>query len=329
MENIKWKNVGGVLAGVVFILLIVAYNLGYLNKWLKPNENQTTTGQTTSTTDGNTVNPSPQLQTVNVVDNSSSVGITAPPAPNGGKIRSVSMVGPSGVYNDIVQTDRRNYKALKTAFTPLLVNEGAVSTDDIKKVLGQYINESWKDKAASVSSNGDIQIVIASSVMNNPKVVAMLPELKKTYVVTTTSSDTEGAGGFKVAVAPQYQSTAFVMDITPTIIRFTYSVNGRTVTEVAKTGSKYYQNGQTTDQALSEIRATLAKIPQTSKQLCIVLWAAAAKELRQGANRYSSVPNYTGGERSTTSGLELINEVKAQTNANVVLDFDGHWFSTF
>jgi hypothetical protein len=266
------------------------------------------------------------LQDVRSVDNSSSVGIQAPPIPTSGKVRSIIMVGPSGVYNSINMTDGKNFKLLKKGFVPKLINEQAVSSSDLKAIIEKYINDSWNN---GVKANGDIQLVVASSVANNPKIQEMLPEFKKSYVVTTTSSETEGAGAFKVAVAPQYQNTAFVMDITPTIIRFTYSTGNGTKTIVAKTGSKYYQNQQSDQQALDEIKSAIAQIPKSNQQLCLVLWAAAEKDLRQGEQRYSAIPNYNGEERATKTGLTLINEVKNLTNANMVLDFESMWFTGF
>lgn len=322
METSDLKKYGGIAAIVIIGLLIGAYKLGYLDHFTTPSNNNVPVQNTSGSS-----SPSPTtLQDVRTVDNSSAVGITAPPAPINGKIRSISMIGPSGVYNAITLRDGKNFKLVKKAFTPKLINEQFVSTDDIKSVLAEYIKDSWNN---GVTSNSDIQIVIASSVATNPKIQAMIPELKKTYVVTTTTSDTEGEGGFRVAVAPQYVSTATVMDITPTIIRFSYNTGGNIKTIVAKTGSKFYQNNQTEDQALAEIRQVISQIPRNSQQLFIVLWAAAEKDLRQGDNRYSGIPTYTGNEKSTQSGLRLINEVKALTNANVVLDYESMWFMSY
>lgn len=317
-----------ILVGVLLIgVAIFALNyFGFGISAILGSKQNTTEARTGSTAQDESAQPNTSLKDVRMTDNSATVGITAPPQPTNGKIRSISMIGPSGVYNSIVLTDGRNFKLVKKAFAPMLVNEQAVSADDIKAVLSKYINDSWNN---GIKANGDIQLVVASSVANNPKVQQMLPEFKKTYTVTQTSSETEGAAAFKVAVAPQYQTTAFVMDITPTIIRFTYSTGSGTKTIVAKTGSKYYQNQQSDDQALQEIRSAISQIPRNNQQLCIVLWAAAEKDLRQGENRYSAIPNYSGEERSTKTGLVLINEVKTLTNANMVLDFESMWFSGF
>lgn len=317
-----------VLVGVLLIGVVIGafkymgFGLSDLTGSAKPDSTETRAG--TPQTDSAAQNVS--LQDVRMADNSASVGIVAPPQPVNGKIRSVSMVGPSGVFNSITLTDGRNYKLIKKSFVPKLINEQSVSTEDIKAILEKNINDSWNN---GIKSNGDIQIVVASSVANNPKVQQMIPEFKKTYVVTTTTSETEGAAAFKVAVAPQYRDTAFVMDVTPTIIRFTYNAGNSTKTVVAKTGSKYYQNEQTEEQAMAEIRSVISQIPRSNQQLCIVLWAAAEKDLRQGENRYASIPSYTGEERATKTGLALINEVKSLTNANMVLDFESMWFSGF
>lgn len=325
MQNLDFKKIGGVVAIVLIIALIGLYKLGYLDSLMSGSNSTTSSTSTTSSSSNNPTAPI-TLQEINAVDNSSSVGIQSPPAPNGGKVRSVTMVGPSGVYCSIVQTDGRSYKLIKKAFQPMLINEEAASPKDITTTIQGFINDSWNN---GVSSKGDIQLVVASSLSNNPKVKTITDELKKTYNVTTTSSDLEGAGAFKVAVAPQYYNTAFVMDITPTIIRFTYNTGGSTRTIVAKAGSKYYQNNQTKDQALAEIRNVVSQIPPANRQICIVLWAAAEKDLRQGANRYSTIPNYSGSERHITSGLELVSEVKNLTNANMVLDFESMWFSAY
>jgi len=333
MDNVGTKKAGfqkgffWLIGAVVLGLLFLAVR--QFGVWDKVSNLVTTDSSKTvaaTTTNGETTTTSTTLQDVKTVDNSSNVGIQAPPVPSNGKVRSISMVGPSGVYNSIVLTDGKSYKLLKKAFTPKLINEQSFSPDDIKTLLEKYINDGWNN---GVKSNGDIQIVIASSVANNPKIQALIPELKKAYVVTTTTSDTEGAAGFKVAVAPQYQNTAFVMDITPTIIRFTYSTGGGTKTIVAKTGSKYYQNGQDDNQAIAEIRNAISQIPKSSQQLCIVLWAAAEKDLRQGENRYSGIPTYNGDEKATQTGLKLINEVKSETNANVVIDYESMWFMAY
>jgi hypothetical protein len=336
MENLSPKK-KGLQPGFFLIIGAVVLGLAFLalrqfGIWDKAynfvaGDSQTSVAATPVGNSAETNAPAASLKTVDAVDNSSLVGIQSPPEPTSGtKVRSVSMVGPSGVYNSIVSTDGKSYKLLKKAFTPKLINEQFVSNEDIKSVLEKYIKDSWNN---DVKSNSDIQIVIASSVVNNPKIQALIPELKKTYVVTTTSSETEGAAAFKVAVAPQYRNTAFVMDITPTIIRFTYGVGAGTKTIVAKTGSKYYQNNQTDEQALAEIRQVISQIPQGSKQLCLVLWAAAEKDIREGQNRYSSIPNYTGEEKSTHTGLKLINEVKNLTNANVVIDYESMWFMAY
>lgn len=336
MEN-KTKQI--IVAAVIGLLFVVfgLYQLGYLSSFTNSSNSNTTFNNPNgagpnypNTTGGSNPTSSPvtfqPATTVNAVDNSSSVGISSPPPATGGKVRSVSMVGPSGVYNSLVQTDGRNFTLIRKGFTELLINEGAVSTEDIKKALNQYIADSWNSNPRP-SSNGDIQIVIASSVANNPKVVAALPELKRTYVVTTTSSDLEGAGGFKVAVAPQYQSTAMVMDLTPTITRLTYSPStGVYKTIVAKTGTKYFQNGQSDEQALNEMRTALAQIPTSNRQQCIVLWAAAEKDLRQGSNRYSGIPSYSGNKSHIVAGLKLINEAKSPTT---VIDFEAMWFSSY
>lgn len=320
MQNLKIKNIGIAIA----ILLVIGV-LVYVKYFSNLTDTTVNTNNTTTNNNG-TITSSPVLQEVNAVDNSSSVGITAPPEPVNGRTRSISMLGPSGVFNYIVKTDGKNIKLLKKAFQPMLVNEGVVSTEDIKKVLNQYVNDSWNN---GISSNGDIQIVIASSVANNPKVQAAIPDLKKTYVVTTTTSETEGAAAFKVAVAPQYQSSTVVVDMTPTIIRLSFLNGGRVQTIVARTGSKYYQNNQTDEQALAEIRQAVLQVPQANRQLVLVLWAAAEKDLRQGSNRYSNVLTYSGAERSTQSGLKLINEIKSITNSNVVIDFESSWVMGF
>lgn len=325
MGNIDFRKVGGVVAVLIFIIVVLLYNMGYLNQFIKSDVNNTNNTNSSSNNSSSTVTTT-QLQEVRNIDNGSMVGIEAPPSPVNGKVRSISMVGPSGIYNSIVLTDGRNFKLLKKAFSPKLINEQFVSSDDVKSILENYVRDSWNN---GIKSNGDIQIVIASSVINNPKIQSMIPELKKTYVVTTTTSETEGSAAFKVAVNPMYQNTAFVMDVTPTIIRFSYNNNGIVKTIVAKTGSKYYQNNQTDDQALAEIRQAVSQIPRNNQQLCLVLWAAAEKDLRQGDNRYSAIPNYTGNEKSTQTGLKLVNEVKNLTNANMVLDFESMWFSGF
>jgi hypothetical protein len=332
MENIGAKK-KGFQSGFFLIIGAAILGLAFLaarqfGLWEKVTNLASTDASTpvAAKTSEAAASTSTALQDVKTVDNSSAVGIQAPPEPVNGKVRSISMVGPSGVYNAIVRTDGKSYKLLKKAFTPKLINEQFVSTEDIKSVLEKYIKDSWNN---DVKGNSDIQIVIASSVVNNPKIQAMIPDLKKTYVVTTTSSETEGAAAFKVAVAPQYQNTAFVMDVTPTIIRFTYGTGSGSKTIVAKTGSKYYQNNQTDEQALAEIRQAVAQIPRSSQLNCIVLWAAAEKDLREGENRYSAIPTYNGEEKSTHTGLKLINEVKNLTNANVVLDYESMWFMAY
>jgi len=336
MENISTKK-KGFQSGFFLIIGAVILGLGFLalrqfGIWEKiyssvsGNTESTVAASTNGSEKGNDNAPTASLQAVNTVDNSSKVGIQALPEPTNGKIRSISMVGPSGVFNAIVKTDGKGFKLLKKAFTPKLINEQFVSNEDIKAILEKYIKDSWNN---NVTSNSDIQIVIASSAVNNPKIQALIPELKKTYVVTTTTSETEGAAAFKVAVAPQYQNTAFVMDVTPTIIRFTYGSGSGTKTIVAKTGSKYYQNNQTDEQALAEIRSVISQIPKSSQQLCIVLWAAAEKDIREGENRYSGIPTYNGEEKSTHTGLKLINEVKNLTNANVVIDYESMWFMAY
>lgn len=323
--KIEWKNI--IVAAVLVLLFVLGglYKFGVFDGMINSSSSNSTTTTTTSnpSTSGTTTLT---LRDVDTVDNSSSVGIIAPPPPTGGKIRSVSMVGPSGCYSDVTRTDGKNYKVIKTAFTPMLINEQAgVTAADIKNCLQGYIKLGWDN---GVSDKGDIQIVVASSLVGNSKIKEILPELKKSYTVTETTSAQEGLGDFRVAIAPQYYDTATAVDITPTIIRNTYSVRGKVSTEVAQTGSKYYQQNQTKEQALSIIRESISKIPSANREQCIVLWAAAAKDLRKGYDRYSDVPTYNGTERFITEGLELIEEVKKGCKKTVI-DYDGHWYSTF
>lgn len=327
MENWKVKNI--IVGVVIFVLIavIASYKLGYLDRFVGSSTTNTTGTTTNSTTvksdDGKTLSVS-SLEDLTVTDNSSNVGITAPPEPTNGKIKCNSMVGPSGAYNDVVLTDGKNYKVTQTAFTEMLINEEAVSAKDIKAVLQGYIKECWKH----VDDKGAVQLVIASSLTGNPKLKEILPELRSAYTVTETTSTLEGAAAFKVAVNPQYYNTAFTMDITPTITRFTYNSGGKLTTLVAQAGSKYYQNGKTKEQALAEIRRVVSQIPQQNRQLCIVLWAASSKYLRDGTARYSGIPAYTGEERFILAGVDLLNEVKTQSG-NVVVDYVAHWYSAF
>lgn len=324
MQNIDIKKVGGMLVGLLLILGVVAYNLGWLDSLT--NKNDVGTNNNSNNVTQSTQYNNQTLQVVQTADNSSDVGIQSPPAPVNGRIRSITMVGPSGVYCSIVQTDGRNYKLIKKAFQPMPINDEAALPSEIRAVIQGFINDSWNN---GVSSKGDIQLVVASSLTNNPKIKSITDELKKVYNVNNTSSETEGAGAFKVAVAPQYQNNTFVMDVTPTIIRFTFSTGSGTRTLVAKTGSQYFKNSQSDEQAFAEIRQVISQIPRNSQQNCLVLWAAAEKDLRQGSNRYSVIPSYSGQERSTISGLKLINEVKNLTNAKVVIDYESMWFSSF
>jgi hypothetical protein len=312
MQNLDAKKILGILACVLIVGLIGAYKLGYLDS-ITSSANNSNTNQAVynnqSPSSGSTFNY--DRQTVNPNVTTASVNIEAPPLPVNPTRKGVAMLGPSGLYLYIVDTDGRNVHLVKKGLQNELVQENVVDPNDIKTGLKKYIRDMY---ANGVNNPANVQFITASSTANLPQVTKIISALKEMgVVITMTTPSQEGQWAFNTAVAQQYRDKSILVDITPSITRITWQVGGTTKTVVANVGSKNQSD-------VSEIRTIISQIPQ--KQYCFFIWAAAEQDLRNNAPAYSGIPTYNGSDTSLLRGLSIVDTAVTASHAQGIFAWE-------
>ncbi len=248
--------------------------------------------------------------------NSTTVVSVSPPAlPTNPVRKGVAMLGPSGVYLYIVDTDGQTSTLVSKKLKKELVYEGVVSTEDIKKTIGEYITAMYD---AGCSKN-NIQFIVSSTALNDPKVKTIVEALKGYVVVTQTTKELEGRYAISVAIPPQYRGDSFLLDVTPTICRLSW-YEGGVVKTLALPGTKYYQSGKPDSEIITESANLAKQIPPANRKHGYVIWAAIEKS---GTNRYAALQNsYSIADKNFVSGLNIINSVKEESKAEMFFDYE-------
>lgn len=318
MENTTTKK-GGFQSGFYLIIGAVILGLAFLAArqfgiWDKVTAlvtSDTNTASVNKTESNDSVTTASPVMATGGTD--SKVNITPPAEPQNPTRRGVAMLGPSGLFLYVTDTDGNTVKLVQKKLQKELVQENFVDPEAIVNGLKGYIDDM---RNAGVKGNGNIQFITASSTANNPQVQKILTQLKRMgVIVTMTTSDNEGKWAFQSAVAQQYRDKSFLVDVTPSITRITWAVNGSYTTVVANVGSK---SDNSEGAATAEINKVISRIPQSSKQNCFVIWAASENILRQGAPAYSSEPSYSGNDVSIVAGLNIVKAAKDSSNAQVI-----------
>ena len=271
-----------------------------------------TTTQTTSTTTG--------TQTISLAQISSSndaktVTVQAP-APLTGKIarRGTMLLGPSGMYNYIYDTDGTNVALISKTLRKELMQEGMVSPDDIKNTIRGYMDDMYKQK---VPGGGNIQFLVSSTALATPKISEIVGKLKGFVQFTQTTPDLEGQAAIKITIPPQYRANSFLLDVTPTASRLTWYEGSRTKT-ILLPGAGFYKANRAEADVVAEASRLAVQVPPANRQNGYIIWAAIDKS---GSSRYVALQtSYTTDDINFNSGLAIIKAVQQVTGAQMFFD---------
>ncbi len=252
-----------------------------------------------------------------------------PPAPVNGKLKGVVELGASGFNSFIINVDsKKNWKLEKAEFGSSLVHENMATEEDVRSGLKKYIAQMLD---FGVGPN-DIHFVVSSSAAKSPEVVKIQAGLKSLkYVVNTVNATQEGQYALKATLPKVYEGNAFVVDIGSGNTKVSWLENG-TMKSLESYGSKYYQNGTSSETVFAAIKAIAAKVPSNKAKTCFIIGGAPfelAKTHRNGKERYTvlKAPNeYDLKGEKVQAGLNIYRALVDGSGCDTfVFDWDSNF----
>ena len=311
LKRVKWGNI--ILVVVAIVLLGFG---GYkLYSSFYPSDSTFTSTETEVTSTQRSSSQDVPTPTYTSTSAPKTVSVSAPDAPRNGKKRGVAMLGGSGVFLYIVETDGENVTLISRDLKKELVKEGLIATDDIRGIVNGYITEMQN---AGVTGNENFQFVVASSAMGDDKVKKIVEELKKRYTVTITTPNQEGYFAARVAIPQRYRDSSFLVDVTPTLTRLTW-FEGSTTKTVVLLGSKALVDGKSEADVVADTVAKVRQIPQANRKNGYIIWAAMEKQ--SASERYTPLADdYQTTDKNYLGGLTLLQTVRRETGADMFFD---------
>lgn len=253
-----------------------------------------------------------------------------PPTPNGGKLKAVVELGATGFNSFIVRIDAaKNWKLEKAEFGASLVKEGLATDEDVKSGLKRYI----ADILGFGVGPRDIHFVISSGAKKVDVTDKIIGELKRmNYVVNTVTPEQEAKLALRAAMPKDYQSSGFVVDVGSGNTKIAW-YTGNAPTGVEGLGSKYFQDGSTTDEAaFSDTKSKATRVPAAQRGTCFVIGGVPyelAKQHRKEQERYTLLKAFDAYEPKgdkQKAGLNILNGIAAATGCKqFVFDWDANF----
>lgn len=261
--------------------------------------------------------------------NTSSSFTYSPPTPENGKLKGVVELGASGFNSFIITLDAtKHWKLEKADFGASFVYERLANEEDIKSGLKKYIS----DMLNYGVKGSDIQFVVSSGAMKNPKVSQIMASLKKIgYTANPVTAEQEGKLGARTALPLEFQGNSFVVDIGSGNTKISWEENGQMVS-FESYGSKYFEKNISDDQVYKEIASIAAKIPANKRTKCFIIGGAAFDMAKQGGNlssRYTvlnSPSSYKEEGAKMKCGLNIYSAIAEATKCDTfVFDKDSNF----
>jgi hypothetical protein len=318
-KPVKLKPGALIFIGLIFIGLLY-FGFRQFGVWNMITGNSTDTAQTQ--TQGGTNPSAVSEQPISLPSTNSAavkpVSVTPPADPINPKRRGVAMLGKSGTFEYVVDTDGNTSKLISRDLKKEMIKEGLVTPEDIKNTLAIYIQDMYKQ---GVKGDGNIQFIVASSALaddKDGKIKNLAKALEKYAVVNYTTTEQEGRYAAMVAIPPQYRSSSFLIDVTPAFTRLTWFEGGATKT-VKLAGSAYYKETTTDEQVKADTARLVAQIPQQNRRYGYIIWAAV--EDKTSSDRYVALQDsYDIQDQNFESGMNIIQTVKQTTGAEMFFD---------
>lgn len=252
-----------------------------------------------------------------------------PPAPANGKLKGVVELGASGFNSFIVTLDAdKHWKLEKADFGASFVYERLANEEDIKDGLKKYISN-MLDYGVKGS---DIQFVVSSGAMKNPKVSQIMASLKRIgYTANPVTAEQEGKLGARTALPLDFQGNSFVVDIGSGNTKISWEENGQIVS-FESYGSKYFEKNISDDQVAKEIASIAAKIPANKRTKCFIIGGAVYDMAKQGgsiSSRYTVLntpSSYKEEGAKMKCGLNIYRSIADATKCDTfVFDKDSNF----
>lgn len=244
---------------------------------------------------------------------SSAVSFTAPSDPVNGRKVSVTVLGVSKVFNNLIETDGKSSKLISTEDVPQLFQLGMGDAKEVQGVVTSYL---VKMQSAGVTA-GRVQMVAPSSTKGNETVEKIKNQLRGKFVITDTTPEQEGNWAYKGSVATEHFATTTVVDLNPSQIRTTYSTGSVVTKTIVTTGTN--PKGKTVEQAQAEFLNAFNSIPVNNRQNVIIVWAAMRDVLSCG-NRYCQLAAPSSGtDINLDNGFKYLDGVQG----NKIFDTQG------
>jgi len=261
--------------------------------------------------------------------NTTSTFTYSAPEPVNGKLKGVVELGASGFNSFIINLDAdKHWKLEKADFGASFVYERLANEEDIKSGLKKYIG----DMLNYGVKGSDIQFVVSSGAMKNPKVSQIIASLKKIgYTANPVTAEQEGKLGARTALPSDFQGNSFVVDIGSGNTKISWEENGQIVS-FETYGSKYFEKNISDEQVSKEIASIASKIPVNKRTKCFIIGGAVYDLAKQGgslSSRYTvlnSANNYKVEGAKAKCGLNIYRTIAETTQCDTfIFDKDSNF----
>lgn len=319
-------------AGILIILLIIGV-LAYLALKPKIEEMRKENGSELPTNTANTEtrsknNDAPPPATRTTPANERTFSYT-PEEPENGQLRGVVEVGAAGFNSFIINMDeQKRWKIVSKDFGESLAYEGLATADDIRLGLKKYLTV-MSDKGVP---SRNMHFVISSGALKEPKTVMISNELKKMgYVVNQVTPDQEAKFAFRATVPPSFADNSFMVDIGSGNTKISWEEGGALKT-MELPGAKYYEKGQSDEDVYAQVKAGVAKVPETKRNVGFIIGGVPftlANQHRKGEERYTVLKepgSYTAKDKKMGAGLNIYKALADATKTDTfVFDWDANF----
>lgn len=252
-----------------------------------------------------------------------------PTFPSNGKLKGVVELGASGFNSFVIKVDeQKNWSLAQAEYGASLVYENMATEQDIRSSLKDYIA-----KMLNFGVTGkDIHFVVSSSAIKSADVQKIIKGLKTLgYFVNPVNAEQEGIYALKAALPRPFETNAFVVDIGSGNTKISWITGGNIVSKETY-GSKYFQNGVSDEQVLSEVREIASEVPSSKRKTCFIIGGVPfelAKQIRNGKERYTVLnapQDYKAEGQKQQSGLTIYRAIAEATQCNTfVFDWDANF----
>lgn len=252
-----------------------------------------------------------------------------PEKPVNGVLRGVVEVGASGFNSFVINMDKeKRWEIISKDFGESLAYEGLMTTDDIRTGLKKYLAGMFEKGV----SNKNMHFVISSGAQKEPKTQQIANELKKMgYVVNQVTAEQEGKYALRATVPPNFIDNSFLVDVGSGNTKISWS-DGDNRRSLEVEGSKYYEKGESDAQVFDAVKAQVAKIPESKRNVCFIIGGVPftlAKQHRTGEERFTVLKapgDYKGSDKKMSSGLNIYKAIHDGTGCDTfVFDWDANF----